>query len=307
MQLSITAFFIAASCFCVLAQRPTGEAKKAQASGQKQTVKNTVKVALPKIKVVNTKCTLFSLDEDRSVATPEFTYPSKLTQALELTDNMRLKLAFNIQDDAGKNVGVDIALLRFHHKASGKNVYAIAEADKDSLYTIDLSLHETKSDFQSVNGEYSLILKVGSTNVANEISWVLADSKITFTNGVDAAPSNIKPDFQPKPEIKHMFREPEARPPAILTTIFFVGVVSLIGVLLVGWSVAGANLYNLPFGLPTLLFFGSLAGVFYLYWSFWIRLNMFQTIGYLAGLSLLLLMSGNSMLRSVANKRVASQ
>ena len=53
---------------------------------------------------------------------------------------------------------------------------------------------------------------LGDPVVTNPISWLFGECSLDLTLGAPAAEGS---PFQPKPEIKHLFREPEARPPQV--------------------------------------------------------------------------------------------
>ena len=67
------------------------------------------------------------------------------------------------------------------------------------------------------------------------------------------------------------------------------------------WLGIGINFGNLPLSLWPLLFHGGLCGLFGLYFVFWLRLNMFETLKYLALIGAFTFIAGNRVLRSLAN------
>lgn len=75
-------------------------------------------------------------------------------------------------------------------------------------------------------------------------------------------------------------------------------------VLLVGLLYLGVNLRGLPTGMGFLWvlgFHGSLGAILVLFSVYWLRLNMFETLGYLAPLTLSALVFGNLALRAAAS------
>ncbi|KAK6036171.1 hypothetical protein COOONC_26323 [Cooperia oncophora] len=69
------------------------------------------------------------------------------------------------------------------------------------------------------------------------------------------------------------------------------------------WFRIGLNFGNMPVSLWTLIFHGSLAALFALYFVFWLQLNMFETVKYLAVVGGLTYLAGNRVLRAIADKR----
>uniref|UniRef100_A0A0R3QAY3 Dolichyl-diphosphooligosaccharide--protein glycosyltransferase subunit 2 n=1 Tax=Brugia timori TaxID=42155 RepID=A0A0R3QAY3_9BILA len=101
--------------------------------------------------------------------------------------------------------------------------------------------------------------------------------------------------YEKAPEISHLFREPEKRPPRIVSTIF----VFLSAFPLLIWLLIGINFGNLPASPFILLFHG----IFGLYFIFWLQLTMFETLKYLSVIGTITFISGNRLLRILAARR----
>ncbi|KAL3200020.1 hypothetical protein MRX96_053669 [Rhipicephalus microplus] len=69
------------------------------------------------------------------------------------------------------------------------------------------------------------------------------------------------------------------------------------------WIRIGVNLSNFPFSLSTIVFHLGLAAIFGLFCCFWLRLNMFTTLKYLAGLGTVTFISGHGMLTQLTQKK----
>lgn len=75
-------------------------------------------------------------------------------------------------------------------------------------------------------------------------------------------------------------------------------------VLLLGlWIKIGVNVNGLPISIAAVVFHTSLAAIFALYVMFWLKMNMFTTLKCLWGLGVIALLSGHSLLRSLAQQR----
>lgn len=86
-----------------------------------------------------------------------------------------------------------------------------------------------------------------------------------------------------KPEIQHKFREPEKRPPVLVTTFFTILVASPALVLFTLWP----KVVSLKFETLTLrriIFHILFLGVLVCYARFWLGTNMFDTMRYTAPL-----------------------
>ena len=101
---------------------------------------------------------------------------------------------------------------------------------------------------------------VGDVTIEPAIEWEVASVSITFHKTSAAAPQPSR--FAPKPEIAHEFRQPEARPPVVVS-LAFTAIVLVPGVVLLGlWVAIGANISNFPWtDLNALVFHVALGGV----------------------------------------------
>merc|ERR1719431_1492416 len=103
---------------------------------------------------------------------------------------------------------------------------------------------------------------VGDAVISNPTAWEAAKISISFpSEDGELKEGSI---YDAKPEIRHLFREPEARPASIVSNAFTLLCLS-----------------------PFLLMLG-------LYGMFWLQLNMFQTVKYLVVLGVVTFLCGNS-------------
>lgn len=82
-----------------------------------------------------------------------------------------------------------------------------------------------------------------------------------------------------KPEIKHKFREPEKRPPMIVTLFFTLLVASPAALLFILWS----RIVKLKFdtlSFKRMISHGLLLSILVCYARFWLGTNMFDTMQY---------------------------
>merc|ERR1719423_377959 len=122
---------------------------------------------------------------------------------------------------SGEAVEVHQAFVSLINAQSGAEIVFVAEASGvDPLYSFELDLSAKSKDFSGVSGKYSMRLTVGDATIANPIAWDLADVKLEFP--AEQAGSTEQVSQGPKPEIAHMFREPEKRPPAVVSNAFTI-------------------------------------------------------------------------------------
>ena len=83
-------------------------------------------------------------------------------------------------------------------------------------------------EFGGKSGKYEIHLIIGDAVISNPQAWHLADIDLSFPGEVAA---DVKPNVDGlqthivegiKPEIKHTFRQPEKRPPAIISNAFTI-------------------------------------------------------------------------------------
>jgi oligosaccharyltransferase complex subunit delta (ribophorin II) len=101
-------------------------------------------------------------------------------------------------------------------------------------------------------------------------------------------------------EISHTFREPETRPPVMISFVFTgLCALPLVGLLIV-WSRLGVNLKRMESSF--LPFHIAIASIFGLYFLYWLKLDMFTTLKYLALLGSATFILGNRVLSTLAGK-----
>lgn len=245
-------------------------------------------------------------DSDQTIE-PKFdkvVFPSKLGRVLEVDSQQKLVAKFSLKDKAsGKPLEVHQAFLRFHNKDSDQEIIFIATWKNEPTfkgYRIDLDMATKASEFGHLSGLYSVHLLVGDVILSNSFSWQLADVRLKLARDSQPSSANI---YLPKPEIKHLFREPERRPPMFVST-FFTGLVAVpFLILLILWAKLGVNISNFPLSLSALGFHLGLGAIFMLFGLFWLELNMFQTLKYLLGLGVVTFLSGNQLLARIAANR----
>uniref|UniRef100_A0A803ST11 Dolichyl-diphosphooligosaccharide--protein glycosyltransferase subunit 2 n=1 Tax=Anolis carolinensis TaxID=28377 RepID=A0A803ST11_ANOCA len=253
---------------------------------------------------------LFTVDKDQSIApkTTRVTYPTKAKGSFTADSHQNFALSFQLVD---VNTGAELiphqTFVRLHNQKTGQEVVFVAEPDSKNIYKFELDTSERKTEFDSASGTYTLYLIIGDATLENPILWNVADVVIKFPE--EDAPSTVlsKTLFTPKPEIQHLFREPEKRPPTVVSNTFTAMILSPLLLLFILWIKIGANISNFSFAPSTIIFHlghAAMLGLMYVYWT---QLNMFQTMKYLAILGTLTFLAGNRMLAQKAVKRIAAE
>ncbi|KAI8366636.1 Oligosaccharyltransferase subunit Ribophorin II-domain-containing protein [Radiomyces spectabilis] len=118
--------------------------------------------------------------------------------------------------------------------------------------------------------------------------------------------------FAIQPEIHHVFRDATNTPPAWFSQTFTVISLSPWLILLAGWFSVGVTpskvVHRLTAGsavrtLSIIAFIGTLVATEYLFYLYWTQLNLFQTLGYLVVLTIILFATGRYALSQVQSLR----
>jgi len=260
-------------------------------------VKLSVKVLVQQA-VNNAELKVMDGDQSTAGKTMKVAYPGKQAGKVTVHHKDKIQLTFNVVDPAGSKLLVHQAFVKIGHSQSAAEIVYVAEADNSKLYKFELDLGAEIKEFKTA-GDYSLTLILGDAVVSNPISWVVADLDLILPEGGQVADQSI---YQAKPEITHLFREPEARPPQIVSTVFTLLCLSPLLLLLGLWAKLGANIGNFSFSLSTIGFHVGLGSIFVLYLMFWLELTMFETVRYLVLLGIVTFLCGNSLLANIAKK-----
>jgi len=250
-------------------------------------------------------------DADQSVAakTHKLTYPTKFGQVMEADHHHKVTLKFAVKDKASREkIAVHQAFVTLVNAQTKAEIVFVAEAAGagSSDYVFELDVSAKAKEFAGASGKYQIKVIVGDAVIANPIAWNVADLKITFPTGGAASAAEAEVSGV-KPEIEHQFREPEKRPPAVVSNAFTLLCLALpAAVLLLAWAKLGVNVSGFPLSLSSLGFHLGLGAIFGLYYFFWLNMSMFSTIKYLIMIGVVTFLCGNSMLSKIAEKRKAA-
>ncbi|XP_077807837.1 dolichyl-diphosphooligosaccharide--protein glycosyltransferase subunit 2 isoform X9 [Macaca mulatta] len=274
--------------------------------GDNRYIANTVELRVKiSTEVGITNVDLSTVDKDQSIApkTTRVTYPAKAKGTFIADSHQNFALFFQLVDvNTGAELTPHQTFVRLHNQKTGQEVVFVAEPDNKNVYKFELDTSERKIEFDSASGTYTLYLIIGDATLKNPILWNVADVVIKFPE--EEAPSTVLSQnlFTPKQEIQHLFREPEKRPPTVVSNTFTALILSPLLLLFALWIRIGANVSNFTFAPSTIIFHlghAAMLGLMYVYWT---QLNMFQTLKYLAILGSVTFLAGNRMLAQQAVK-----
>lgn len=228
----------------------------------------------------------------------------KFPEVYQMDHQQKLNLRFDLFDDqTNKVIAVHQAFVRFTDK-SGAEIIFIAEQDVAKAYKFEMDVGLRAQDFGGKSGVYAVDLVIGDASIVNSFVRNLGEVNLKFSLDSKKEASANGPLRQARPEIHHMFREPEKRPPRFVSDLFTGLCFAPILILFILWGRLGINASNFSFSLSALGFHGGLGAIFSLFLCFWLKLDMFQTIKYLLPIALFTFLTGNRVLRYIASKRL---
>lgn len=209
------------------------------------------------------------------------------------------KLSTPLQADSSQQLLVKISLNRIVHQAflrlySGKReIIFVAEPDSAKLYKLEVNLAQELG----YSGNFDVELIIGDPVVSNPIRWVLGTIEATL--GAAEPPKSTSKG--PKPEIKHLFRPAERRPPQAVSMFFTALAAAPLLLLLLLWLKLGINFGNFTLlALPFHLGLGAILGLFTL---FWLKLDMFTTCYWLVPIGGFTFLAGHKLLSHIASQK----
>lgn len=265
----------------------------------------TVKV-MCSVSVENVEVGTADADQTTQAKLTKVSYPNKLGTTIEADSLQKLIMKFSLKDKStNKPMIVHQAFVRLYKEEKKQEIIFVAEPDSSKTYKFDIDVGNKATEFSHSSGIYTIELIVGDAVLSNSFSWKVANVNLKFSEPSQGFPA-IKDQYlySPKPEIKHLFREPERRPPAFVSNLFTGLLVVPVLLLLILWTKLGVNISNFPLSLSAVGFHLGLGGIFGLFGIFWLKLNMFQTVKYLLGIGVVTFLCGNKMLARIAGERL---
>ncbi|XP_022914167.2 dolichyl-diphosphooligosaccharide--protein glycosyltransferase subunit 2 [Onthophagus taurus] len=262
-----------------------GQYKLALSAGQ-HTSTFTVRVLGP-ITLKNLEVGLGDADGASAPKLYKLNYNSQLDQVLQADSTHNLIMKFNLPRP------VHQAFLRL--SAGKREIIFIAERDTSQSYKMSVNL---ASELTS-SGKFEMELIIGDAIVSNPFRWKLGYVQVSVSQSGE---SEEKIQLTgPKPEIEHLFRQPEKRPPQTVSLLFTALAGAPLLLLFVLWGRIGVNISNFSFtAIPFHIGFAAILGLFAL---FWLRLDMFVTCGWLLPIGGFTFLSGNVLLNKIAKQR----
>lgn len=280
---------------------PSGDSKYIESEGE-----HTFKVT-GKVDVSTAEIKIHESNVKAPASGTKLSYPKKASSKFVVDDHSKVLISFKIVDQATKKVTEAHQVFVRFTGTDGTEVFFVAEAGEDGVYLFDLDVAAVAKDsFNSQSGEYAVAIIIGDATIDNSIEWEVGTAVVTFRQSEPVATPASK-IYKKRDNIEHMFREPEKRPPAIVSTVFTGLVLAPIAVLLILWVRLDANIKGFPWSsLPTLGFHIGLGSILLLFVAFWVSLNLFETAQYLVVLGTFTAVMGKFALNQVHAKHASS-
>lgn len=263
---------------------------------------------LGRVKVGSLEVGVGDSDSSSAVKKQSVEFPKTLTTSLSADSQQKVVMKVSLLDETtGKAISVHQAFVRFENGKTGEEIVFVAEQDTSKAYKFDMDVGARSGDFSHMSGKYLMELIVGDASLSNSFRWHVADINLKFSQDTTDRESAHESLYKPKKEIVHQFRVPEKRPARFVSDLFTgICCVPLL-ILLVIWIRLKVNISNFPLSLSAIGFHLGLGAILFLFFVFWLQLDMFTTIRYLLPLALFTFLCGNRFLRSVATKRSAHE
>jgi len=256
---------------------------------------------------VTTKVTVSDVQlavADRDTSQPKFVKFEGSVKKFEADQQSKFSVKFGVKDqNKGNLVEAHQAMLRFTEVASGREIIYLAETGSTKAYTVEIDFSTNGKNFRYQSGTYAVDLVVSDSLFENPTVLKLSQLQLKFSESADSAQASRSAMYSAKPEIKHLFRQPEKTPSMVISTVFASLCLAPLALVFILWTRIGFNFSRFEFSISGIIFHLSLLAIFGLFYCYWVKINMFTTVRYLGILGLVALVSGNQLLRQLASQK----
>ncbi|THU74726.1 hypothetical protein C4D60_Mb04t36420 [Musa balbisiana] len=261
------------------------------------------------IKVDKAQIGVFDSDAESAATMQKLDLSQDNRISLAANHLQMMRLTFQLVTPLGHNFKPHQVFLKLRHESKVEHIFALESSARQFKIILDfLGLVEK---FYYLSGRYEIELAIGDAAMENSFLRVLGYVDLDLPEPPEKAsrppPQPVDPysRFGPKPEISHIFRSPEKRPPEELSFAFLaLTLVPLVG-FLIGLLRLGVNFKGFPSSsvpaLFSILFHAGIAAVLLLYGLFWLKLDLFTTLKALGLLGVFLIFVGHRTLSHLAS------
>lgn len=216
----------------------------------------------------------------------KISYGSKLVSPLQADSSQHLVVRFSL------SYPLHQVFLRLF--SNDKEIFFVAESDSSKQYKVSVNLAAE----MKYSGSYQMELILGDSVISNSLRWILGTCEVKLSSAPESVAKSAK---GPKPEIRHLFRPAEKRPPEAVSLVFTGLTVTPFLLLLGLWLKIGVNFGNVS--LFSLLFHVGLGSILSLFTLFWLKLDMFTTCAWLIPIGAFTFLVGQQFLGQLAKHK----
>jgi len=239
----------------------------------------------------------------------KLSYPEKMEKfTISNMDSLEITLTL-VEKESKKAVSkIEQAMVYLSNEKSQNSF--VLEALDDGKYRISLK------DLTIDNDEYSLIARFSSpSNEYDPLEYNIGKVDVQYTivekkADPNKAPTLLEsegPNFYPKPDQPHIFKPEPKQKSKLFAKFVFLLMLAPWAFLIFAWSKIGININGLFYNNKTFIygvsFIISLCSIICILVLFFIKLNLFQTLGALGIASIYTSVLGHLVLRQKADKR----
>ncbi|KAF9428864.1 proteasome regulatory particle base subunit [Podila epigama] len=240
----------------------------------------------------------------------KLTYPQAISSADAITvgptDN--LVMSFKVENKERPHQ----AMVRFDSKDEYEDqILVVAPVKKISgKGRLELNIAKANKKFKYGTRKYDITLLLGGPKVDEGLQYHLGEIEIQGpSTNPPTRPSRVQ--YQAQNEIHHQFRPDQKLINRAVSGLFSLLVLAPFAVLAYLWSHLGIkfeplkSLVQNPVDLAmAIIFFGSLASIEFVFYSYWTHITLFPVLQYLGILSVVAIVSGRSVLSAVQTRRI---
>ncbi|KAI1317455.1 proteasome regulatory particle base subunit [Mortierella claussenii] len=240
----------------------------------------------------------------KTVQTLEYPYAIDNISA-DATDS--LKFSFKLENSERPHQ----AMVVFQSQDEFQDEIMVAASVKSSgKGRFELNFAKGDRRFRYGTRKYSMTFLVGGPKIESPFRYTLGQIEV---QGPSANPT-VRPsrvEYKSQPEIHHQFRPDQKLINRAISGAFTLFVLTPFAALFILWSRLDIKfeplkaLVQRPLDLAaSVIFFSSLAGIEYVFYSYWTHVTLFPVLQYLGVLSLVAIVSGRAVLTSVQARRL---
>ncbi|KAJ2079518.1 hypothetical protein H4R24_003718 [Coemansia sp. RSA 988] len=208
--------------------------------------------------------------------------PNTLDSVPKVKANTPLVVTFDAQDQDGKALRLDQAMVSLQHSETRAEVALAANRVADGSYKMDITRKDFRRHFAAAPGKYHVALELGAFSSGGAEYEV---GNIEMAGG-SKAPPLVSVAYGPKPEIHHRFADAQQMPNVVVSLVFAVLTAAPLAVLLQTWAGLGVNINGLRREMVgSVVFMGLIAAYMGLAIAYWVGLKLFPTLAYVLALA----------------------